>query len=204
MNELIQTGKSLEAVSHDPPTQTPNSAPRHRRAAESHPGELETTDTVANSPDSFDPVLRAVEECRAKPAGDFQRIVVVLAPPDRARSRLCGALAQRCGATLVTAASIRQRHLLEQVMRPCFYGGRPVLAIDQAEYLGREELDTLKLLINLTPVVLVLLSTAQAYRAWDQRWPIEARQIRRRAHLVLERRPIRELLSQFISEWRKS
>jgi hypothetical protein len=129
-----------------------------------------------------------VEECRAKPPDDFQRIVVILAPPDRQRSRLCGALAQRCRATLLTAASIRQRHLLQPLVRLCLQGGRPILAIDQAEYLGREELQTLKLLINLTPAVLLLLSTAPAYRNWNQRWPIEASQIRRRTHLVLERR----------------
>jgi hypothetical protein len=200
MNPPEMIGSFMKDVSHDPPTPAPNSAPRQTRAAESHPGELETPDTVASSPDSFQPVLRAVADCRAKPDGDFQRIVVVLAPADRARARLGGALARRCCAILVTAASIRQRHLLEPLVRLCLEGGRPVLAVDEAEYLGREELEILKVLINLTPAVLVLLSTAPAYRTWSQRWPIEARQLRRRTHLVLERRPLRELLDQFISQ----
>jgi hypothetical protein len=188
-NDSISNAILSEAVSYGPPTQTPHSAFSHWPIAESHPGALETADTVANSPDSFDHVLRAVEACRLKPAGDFQRIVVILAPPDRQRSRLGGALAKRTRAIVATVASIRQRPRLEQLVGPSSPGLRPVLVVDQAEYLGRAELDFIKLLINLTPVVPVLLTTAPAYHRWRHCWPNEARQIHRRTHLVLERQP---------------
>jgi hypothetical protein len=186
-NELIPTRRLLEAVSYDPPTLAPTSAHRHYRMAESHPGELETMDTVANSPDSFDPILEAVQECRTQPFGDFQRIVVILAPPDRPRARLASTLAKQNRATVTTVATLRRRHPLEQLLRPWCSKGRPVVVIDQGESLDCEELYFLKLLINLTPVVIVLLATARAYQAWRQSWPVEARQIHRRTHMVFAR-----------------
>jgi hypothetical protein len=168
-------------------------------------------DTVANSPDTFHHVLRAVQECQAKPAGHFQRIVLVLAPADRARSQLAAAIAKRTKAGLLTASSfhllVGRRGPAAQIMGKAaalsYRSGfsiapastrRPVLLIDQSESLRREQLDFLKLHINLTPVVLVLLATVEAYYHWRQAWPVEARQIHRRTHLVLERRPERKKL----------
>ena len=94
-NESIAHEKILEDVSHNLPNKAPTSAPRFDREAESHPGELETPDTVANSPDTFHHVLSAVQECQAKPPANFQRIVLILAPADRARSQLAAAVAKR-------------------------------------------------------------------------------------------------------------
>jgi hypothetical protein len=197
INQSESTANFTEVASYKPQSASTNSAQRPRRPAESHPGEL---GFFPDSPDALRPVLRAIEECRAKAPGDFQRILVILAPPDRARSRLAGRLAKCSNTTLVTTASIRQRHLLERLMRPCFEGGRPVIAIDQAEYLGGEELEALNLLINLTPAVLVLLATAQGCRTWEQRWPLEAGRIRRRTHLVLDLRSIRDTARETIRQ----
>jgi hypothetical protein len=203
--ELTAHEIALEDVSHNLPNKPPPSAPRFDREAESHPGELETLDTVANSPDTFHHVLSAVQECQAKPLANFQRIVLVLAPADRARSQLAAAVAKRSRAKLTAASSL---HLL--VGRRCSAAEimgkaaalpnrheawtkpasmhRPVLVVDQGESLDREQLDFLKLLINLTPAVLLLLATVPAYYRWRQSWPVEARQIHRRTHLILERR----------------
>jgi hypothetical protein len=189
-NNRISNRKLLEGVSHNLPMQTPHSSRRRWRLAESHPGEWATEDTVADSPDSLHPVLRAVEECRSKPDGDYLRIVVILAPPDPAGSRWGGALAKRCRTTVHTVASLRQPHRFDQLLRPAAGGGRRILVIDQAGFLAREELGYIKLLINLTPVVLVLVTTPEAYRHWAQQWPAEACQINRRTHRVLERRLI--------------
>jgi hypothetical protein len=210
-NDLTAHEKALEDVSQNLPNMAPHSAPRFDREAESHPGELETLDTVANSPDTFHHVLCAVQECQAKPPANFQRIVLVLAPADRARSHLAAAVAKRAGASVMTPASLRvtvgRRCPAAQIMGksaalPYLSEGsavpasvrRPVLVIDQGESFSREQLDFLKLLINLTPVVLVLLATVAAYYRWRQSWPVEARQIHRRTHLVLERREERKWL----------
>ena len=208
-NEMIAHENFLEDVSPNLPKSPPPSASRFNREAESHPGELAMLDTVANSPDTFHHVLRAVQECQAKPAGIFSASSWS-SPADRARSQLAAAIAKRTKAGLLTASSL---HLLvgrrcpaAQIMGKAaalsYRSGfsiapastrRPVLLIDQGESLRREQLDFLKLHINLTPVVLVLLATVAAYYRWRQAWPnVEARQIHRRTHLVLERRPEKE------------
>jgi hypothetical protein len=102
-------------------------------------------------------VFRAVQECRAKPPGDPQRIIVLLAPSDFGLPQLYCDLLRHRGAVLVQAGSMDK-------------GG----------------LGFLKLLAHRTRLVPLLLASAGVWRRWNQRRTFEAAQIRRRTHLVVE------------------
>ncbi len=102
-------------------------------------------------------VFRAVQECRAKPSGDPQRIIVLLAPSGFGLPLLYRELLRRRGAVLVPAGQL-----------------------DQAR------LGFLKFLAHRTRVVPLLMASADAWRRWCQRRTIEAAQIRRRTYLVAE------------------
>jgi hypothetical protein len=102
-------------------------------------------------------VYRAVQECRAKPAGDPQRIIVLLAPSGFGLPMLYCELLRRRGAVFV-----------------------------QAGPLDEKRLGFLKHLANRTRVVPLLLASAAAWRRWSRRRSLEAAQIRRRTHLVVE------------------
>jgi len=93
-------------------------------------------------------VFHAVQECRAKPPGDPQRIIVVLAPSD-------------CGLPLLYCELLRRR-------------GAVIL---QAGSLDRKRLGFLKLLAHRTRVVPLLLASAAAWRRWTRRRTLEAAQI---------------------------
>jgi hypothetical protein len=102
-------------------------------------------------------VFRAVQECRAKPAGDPQRIIVLLAPSGFGLPLIYCQLLRRRGAVLV-----------------------------QAGQLDQKRLGFLKLLAHRTRVVPLVLASAAAWRLWTRRRTLEAAQIRRRTHLVVE------------------
>jgi len=102
-------------------------------------------------------VFRAVQECRAKPSGDPQRIIVLLAPSAFGLPLLYRELLRRRGAVLV-----------------------------QAGQLDQARVGFLKFLAHRTRVVPLLLASAGVWRRWRRRRPIEAAQIRRRVHLVAE------------------
>jgi hypothetical protein len=102
-------------------------------------------------------VFRAVQECRAKPSGDPQRIIVLLGPPGLGLPLLYRDLLQRRGAVIMLAGS-----------------------------MDKKRVGFLKLLANRTRVVPLLLATAEAWRCWKRRRPLEAALIRRRTHLVVE------------------
>lgn len=102
-------------------------------------------------------VFHAVQECRAKPPGDPQRIIVLLAPSGFGLPLLYCQLLRRRGAVIV-----------------------------QAGQLDRKRLGFLKLLAHRTRVVPLLLASAAAWCRWNRRRILEAAQIRRRTHLVVE------------------
>lgn len=185
-NDLIDYGSFSENVSHNPPHMPATSAARHKRVVEPHPGELETLDTAANSPDTFRNALRAVKECRAKPPHDFQRLILILAPADRSRAQFAAALAKRNRTVVTTVQTIAHQLHLEDRLRLSSPTQRPVIVIDHGELVTRKTIEFLKSLINLTPVVIVLLATAACYYRWRQSWPVEAGRLHRRTHTVLE------------------
>jgi hypothetical protein len=102
-------------------------------------------------------VLRAVRECRAKPLGDPQRIIVLLAPAGFDLPLLCRRALRRRGAVLL-----------------------------QAGQLDHNRLRFLKLLAHRTRVAPVLLAGDGIWRAWNRRRPLEAAQIRRRTHAIVQ------------------
>jgi hypothetical protein len=102
-------------------------------------------------------IFQAVQECRAKPAGDPQRIIVLLGPSGFELPLLYCELLRRRGAVIL-----------------------------QAGQLDQNRLGFLKLLANRTRVVPLLLASAAAWRHWTRRRVIDAAQIRRRTHLVVE------------------
>ena len=102
-------------------------------------------------------VFRAVQECRAKPPGDPQRIIVLLAPSEFGLPPLYCELLRQRGAVFVQAGS-----------------------------LDKGRLGFLKLLAHRTRLVPLLLASAGVWRRWNQRRTLDAAQIRRRTHLVVE------------------
>jgi hypothetical protein len=102
-------------------------------------------------------VFRAVRECRAKLPGDPQRIIVLLAPPEFGLPRHYCDLLQHRGAVLV-----------------------------HGESLDKSRVGFLKLLAHRTRCVPLLLANAGVWRRWSRRRTLEAAQIRRRTHLVVE------------------
>jgi hypothetical protein len=102
-------------------------------------------------------VFQAVQECRAKPAGDPQRIVVLLGPSGFGLPLLYCELLRRRGAVIV-----------------------------QAGQLDQKRLGFLKLLAHRTRVVPLLLASTASWRRWTRRRILDAAQIRRRTHLVVE------------------
>jgi hypothetical protein len=102
-------------------------------------------------------VLAAVQNCQAKPLGDPQRIIVLLAPPGFALPPLYRQALRHRGAVLVPAGT-----------------------------MDRNRVRFLKLLAHRTRVVPVLLAGAEDWRNWNRRQPLAAAQIRRRTVMVTE------------------
>jgi len=106
---------------------------------------------------SMSDVLCSVQECRAKPLGDPQRIIVVLMPPGAGLpASYCQALRHH-GAMLVPAGP-----------------------------MDPNRVRFIKLLANRTRIVPVLLASAEDWRSWRRRQPIAAAQIRRRTFMTAE------------------
>jgi hypothetical protein len=114
-------------------------------------------DTNSQNARSLFSLLRAVEECRQKPLGDPQRIIVVLAPPG-------GGLTQKY------RQALRQRGAL----------------LVPAGLMDRSRVRFIKLLAHRTRFVPVVLAIAEDWRRWYRRQPIPAAQIRRRIFMMSE------------------
>lgn len=102
-------------------------------------------------------IVNAVQECRSKPAGDPQRIIVLLAPSGFGIPLPYCQLLRRRGAVLM-----------------------------QAGQLDEKRLGFIKLLAHRTRLVPLLLASASAWQRWTRRRTLEAAQIRRRTHLVVQ------------------
>lgn len=102
-------------------------------------------------------VIRAVRECRAKPLGDPQRIIVLLLPAG-------------FGLPVSFCQWLRQNGA---VLMP-------------AEVLDNDRLRFLKLMAHRTCAVPFLVATVEGWRGWTKRRTLAAAQIRRRTHLAVE------------------
>ena len=105
---------------------------------------------------SMSAVLSAVQECRAKPLGDPQRIIVLLGSAGLALPQTDRKALRHSGAVLVPA-----------------------------ERLDQNRLRFIKLLAHRTRLVPLLLASIEVWRAWSRRRTLEAARIRRRTHLVV-------------------
>jgi hypothetical protein len=113
--------------------------------------------TKSRISNSLSALFGAVRECRAKPPGDPQRIIVLLAPSLGQAPPLRRGPLRRRGALLV-----------------------------EGDELDTARLNFLKFLANRTRIVPLLLASARAWKQWNRRRALEAAQIRRRTHMVLE------------------
>jgi len=102
-------------------------------------------------------VLCGVQECRVKPLGDPQRIIVVLTPPGAGLPQSYRQALQVRGALLVPAGP-----------------------------MDRNRVRFIKLLAHRTRFVPVLLAHVDAWRHWHRRQPITAAQIRRRTFMIVQ------------------
>ncbi|MGA2748843.1 MAG: hypothetical protein ABSG59_08715 [Verrucomicrobiota bacterium] len=157
----------------------------------------------------LDAVLDAVEQCRAKPANDYERIIIFLTPCGAARAILGREMVKRLGAVLVGANPLweeRPDRALRDICKRCritfkpaadadrlenlllraFEADPPILAVDNAEHLSRETLDTFTRLVNQTRIVLALLASDRTCRKWQWRWSEQFDQIRRRTHVIVQ------------------
>lgn len=158
--------------------------------------------------DDFDAVGKAITACRLKPVANPDRCVVFLADTGGGKSALCGHAVKQFGAVVVEARESWRRSRfcvlrdlcesagvttdkvttpdrLEDLLVEKLNNRKTVVAIDEAEYFGGEALNTLKLILNKTPTVLLLCAIPLAYDKWNQFWKHEAQQLRRRTHVVI-------------------
>jgi hypothetical protein len=183
---------------------------RGRFAAVSY---VRTTETAA--------VMAAVDACLRKPVRNPDRAVVFLAPTGGGKSALCGELVRQAGARMVEArkswlrsyfAATRDMAIacevsikkclmpddMEEALLRRLNSFRQVIAIDEGEYFSPTTLSLLKLMLNKSPVVIVLCATPDAYESWNRKGGDEAWQFRRRTHAVIQCEPITpKLAAQF-------
>ena len=102
-------------------------------------------------------VLSAVQECRAKPLGDPQRIIVVQTAQGVGMSQLYRQALRHRGAILVPAGA-----------------------------MDRNRVRFIKLLAHRTRFVPVLVASVDEWRNWHRRQPLTSAQIRRRTFMTIE------------------
>jgi hypothetical protein len=76
--------------------------------------------------------------------------------------------------------------LLENLLIKGLSKQKTILAIDEAEFFGLQALNGLKLLLNRTGLVLVLCAIRAAHDRWNYWYPVEAEQLDRRTHAVIQ------------------
>jgi hypothetical protein len=163
--------------------------------------------------DTFEAIFSAVEECVEKPLSDTARLIVYLAPTGGGKSFLGNQLSSRYSAyTIESREPWRNSHFvaltdictnldlriekkntpakLQTALLDECRKANPVLFIDEAEYFGPDIINTLKLLLNETRVVIIIGAIPEAYARWNQYWKMEADQLRRRTHLIVQHNPI--------------
>lgn len=160
--------------------------------------------------DAFAAMFSAVQECLVKPIGNVARCCVFLAETGGGKSMCASELLRRFEDVITVdardrwmeskfvalrdichAANISLDHLyttsdMEDALEDLFSGGRYILAIDEAESLGKGILNSLKRLINRTRLVVAIFAIKEAYERWNKRYPYESKQIKSRTHIVID------------------
>jgi hypothetical protein len=120
---------------------------------------------------AFEAALAAIEECRAKPPYDYQRVILCLT----SRLDLGAKLATRSGATLIGPA-------------PPLDSKRPPAVVIFANPGACDPaiLESIVKFVNRTRGVVVLTVTEQEVADWHEHWQVTAAQIRRRTHITID------------------
>lgn len=163
--------------------------------------------------DDFRAVLRAVDQARAKSIADPDRLIVFLADTGGGKSVLCGQLAKEAGAKIVQAregwlssyfnclrdfatavgadtGSNASKGSMETDLLAFLAQKKTIIAVDEAEFFGAKSLNLLKLILNTTPTVIVICAMPEAYARWNRANWHEARQIRRRTHILIHQEAV--------------
>jgi hypothetical protein len=155
----------------------------------------------------FRAVAQAVRECRSKQSPE--RVVKYLSPTGGAKTYLAEYLADLFHATVVETREAWKRSYYTVLVDICravrlraardnhptrledkliarLAAQSQVLVFDEAEFFGPSALNGIKLLLNKTRVTIVICAIPEAHEKWNRSCPMEAEQIARRTHAVVE------------------
>lgn len=158
-------------------------------------------------------IMQAIDECRAKNLSDPDRLITYLADTGGGKTRLCGRLHEEHGAIVVQAREAwktsyfnclkdfcdavgvdtkanSNKGLMELEIINALNKRRTVIAVDEGEFFGAQSLNLIKLILNSTPTVMVICAIPEAYARWNRANWHEARQIRRRTHVLIHQEAI--------------
>jgi len=121
--------------------------------------------SMSRNSEAINALFEAVGDCCAKPAYDYQRIIVCKTHRVTAQ----------CGA--VFASPVRG-------MDP--RGDTALVVVDKEEDWSEKTLGTIVEYINRTRGVVVLMAAEQSLAKWREAFRIQADQIRRRTHMTIE------------------
>lgn len=152
----------------------------------------------------------AVTTCKMKPVDDPNRFVAYLAPTGGGKTALARQLKVEHDGILVegreswrtsynaalvtigTAAGVPESELVkgvrfaETALLKRLNSNRRVLIIDEGEYFGPRTINLVKLILNQTPTVVIVLAIPELFDRWQKAAWEEARQINRRAEAIVE------------------
>ena len=121
--------------------------------------------SVSRNTEAIKTLFEAVGECCAKPAYDYQRIIVCLTRRVTAQ----------CGAVFATP-----------MRGPDSKGDTALVVVDKEEDWSEKTLDTIVQYVNRTRGVVVLMAAADSLAKWREAFQLQADQIRRRTHMTIE------------------
>lgn len=154
-------------------------------------------------------VIDAVTTCLLKPSDDQNRFVAYLAPTGGGKTALGRELKVMHDAIYVEASEtwrtsyfaalvaigraagcnvselLKGTRSAEAAVITRFCANRRVLLIDEGEYFGARTINLLKLLLNQTPTVVVVLAIPELFARWNSAAWAEAAQITRRAEAIV-------------------
>lgn len=159
-------------------------------------------------------VINAVSQAKLKPADDPDRAVFFLAPTGGGKTATARQLkvmhdgilveareswrdsyfAAMCDVGLAAGISEDElgtgKHSAEQAVLRKLRANRRVLIIDEGEYFGARTINMLKLILNQTETVIVVMTIPVLFTRWQARSWVESEQLNRRAHAVIVSGPV--------------
>lgn len=155
-------------------------------------------------------VIDAVTTCKLKPADDPNRFIAYLAETGGGKTALARQLKIMHDGILVegreswrksyyaalidiaSEAGVAQDDMgrgergAENALLRRFRGNKRVLILDEGEYFGPRTINLVKLLLNQTPTVVVVMAIPSLFNKWQKAAWEEAKQINRRAEAMID------------------